>query len=190
MLPTDRADTIYIERTTRDTVYFTETISRIDTVRELITERIYTYDTVYVNETITLEGDVDTLYVNRTVTTRDTVYNITEHTEYLVSVNSVYLVGGTYAEDSELILSVDDMEIRSLAAYPNPAETTVVIRSHHQARALLRIYDTLGKVVNEFALSNGAHETTVDVSDYDPGAYLFMLINDRQRSGTKRLIVK
>lgn len=181
---------MYVERTTRDTVYLTETISRIDTVRELITERVYTHDTVYINETITLEGEVDTVVVNRTTISYDTVYNITEHTEYIVSVDSVYLVGGTYAEDSELTLAVDDMEIRALTAYPNPAETTAVIRSHHRGQALLRIYDTLGKVVGEFSLNGGAHETTIDVSDYDPGVYLFMLINNRQRSSTKRLIVK
>ena len=86
-------------------------------------------DTVYINETITLAGDVDTLVVNRTVTTRDTVYNFTEHTEYITRVDSVYLLGGDYLADLNSVTSVENqLEVEKLGnPYPNPASTTVSI---------------------------------------------------------------
>ena len=40
-----------------DTVYVSETITQIDTVREIVTERIFTSDTVYINETITIDDN-------------------------------------------------------------------------------------------------------------------------------------
>ena len=171
---------------TSDTVYLSETISRIDTVRELITERIFTSDTVYLQETITLEGDVDTVFVNRTFTTRDTVYNETTITQ--VSIDSVFLVGGQYAKD--VVLAVDKaLNSETLQAYPNPASEAVTISSEASGNVELKIYDTLGKVMESVPLSGGPHDTVISVADYGSGVYLYMLIGENGRSSTKRFIV-
>ena len=185
-----RVDTVYqlvTERIfTSDTVYLSETISRIDTVRELITERIFTSDTVYLQETITLEGDVDTVFVNRTFTTRDTVYNETTITQ--VSIDSVFLVGGQYAKD--VVLAVDKaLNSETLQAYPNPASDAVTISSEASDDVELKIYDTLGKVMESVPLSGGPHNTVINVADYGSGVYLYMLVGENGRSSTKRFIV-
>ena len=159
---------------------------RVDTVYQLVTERIFTSDTVYLQETITLEGDVDTVFVNRTFTTRDTVYNETTITQ--VSIDSVFLVGGQYAKD--VVLAVDKaLNSETLQAYPNPASDAVTISSEASGNVELKIYDTLGKVMESVPLSGGPHDTVISVADYGSGVYLYMLIGENSRSSTKRFIV-
>ncbi len=187
-----RADTIY--QITRDTVYLTETISRIDTIRELITERIFTSDTVYINETITLAGDVDTLVINRTVTTRDTVYNFTEHTEYITRVDSLYLLGGDYLADLNSVTSVENqLEVEKLSnPYPNPASTTVsvdYVTAVPTSNMFLGVYDNQGRRVEQFPVKP-SHTITFDVSDWAPGVYVYMIWSPVGVSSTKRLVVQ
>ncbi len=177
-----------------DTIYLAETITRIDTVRELITERIFTSDTVYINETITLAGDVDTLVVNRTVTTRDTVYNFTEHTEYITRADSVYLLGGDYLADLNSVTSVENqLEVEKLGnPYPNPASTTVSIdyvTAVPTANMFLGVYDNQGRRVEQFPIKP-SHTITFDVSDWAPGVYVYMIWSPVGVSSTKRLVVQ
>ena len=186
----DRVDTVY----QIDTVYINNTTTQIDTVRELITERIFTSDTVYINETITLEGDVDTLVVNRTVTTRDTVYNFTEHTEYITRVDSVYLLGGDYLADLNSVTSVENqLEVEKLGnPYPNPASTTVSIdyvTAVPTANMFLGVYDNQGRRVEQFPVKP-SHTITFDVSDWAPGVYVYMIWSPVGVSSTKRLVVQ
>ncbi|MGB3779778.1 MAG: T9SS type A sorting domain-containing protein [Tunicatimonas sp.] len=159
---------------------------RVDTVYQLVTERIFTSDTVYLQETITLEGDVDTVFVNRTFTTRDTVYNQTTITQ--VNIDSVFLVGGQYAKD--VVLALDKaLNSETLQAYPNPASDAVTISSEASGNVELKIYDTLGKVMESVPLSGGPHDTVINVADYGSGVYLYMLVGENGRSSTKRFIV-
>ena len=185
-----RVDTVY----QIDTVYINNTTTQIDTVRELITERIFTSDTVYINETITLAGDVDTLVVNRTVTTRDTVYNFTEHTEYITRVDSVYLLGGDYLADLNSVTSVENqLEVEKLSnPYPNPASTTVSIdyvTAVPTANMFLGVYDNQGRRVEQFPVKP-SHTITFDVSDWAPGVYVYMIWSPVGVSSTKRLVVQ
>ena len=78
------------------------------------------------SETINLEGGVDTVYINRAITTRDTVYNFTEHTEYITRVDSVYLLGNDYLDDLNRVTSIEnELEVEKLSnPYPNPTSTT------------------------------------------------------------------
>ena len=177
-----------------DTIYLTETISRVDTVRELITERIFTSDTIYINETITLAGDVDTLVINRTVTTRDTVYNFTENTEYYTRVDSIYLLGGDYLADLNSVTSVENqLEVEKLGnPYPNPASTTVSIdyvTAVPTSNMFLGVYDNQGRRVEQFPIKP-SHTITFDVSNWAPGVYVYMIWSPVGVSSTKRLVVE
>ena len=182
----------YRDRTNRtvrvDTVY------QIDTVRELITERIFTSDTVYINETITLAGDVNTLVINRTVTTRDTVYNFTEHTEYITRVDSLYLLGGDYLADLNSVTSLENqLEVEKLGnPYPNPASITVSIdyvTAVPTSNMFLGVYDNQGRRVEQFPVKP-SHTITFDVSDWAPGVYVYMIWSPVGVSSTKRLVVQ
>lgn len=186
----NRTDTVYVERTTRDTLYI-ESV-QIDTVRELITERIYTSDTVYINETITLGGDIDTVVVNRTVTTRDTVYNYTENT--ITRVDSVYLLGGDYLDDLNRVTSIENqLEVERLGnPYPNPASETVSIDYVTEVPTtdmFLGVYDNRGQRIEQFEV-RPSHTITFNVSDWAPGVYVYMIWSSVGVSSTKRLIVE
>ena len=151
-------------------------------------------DTVYINETITLAGDVDTLVVNRTVTTRDTVYNFTEHTEYITRVDSVYLLGGDYLADLNSVTSVENqLEVEKLGnPYPNPASTTVSIdyvTAVPTINMFLGVYDNQGRRVEQFPVKP-SHTITFDVSDWAPGVYVYMIWSPVGVSSTRRLVVQ
>ena len=161
---------------------------RIDTVVQVVTERIYTSDTVYLSETIVVDSETDTLVVERRTSQVDTVHHFT--TQTITRVDSVYLVGGDYAIDSKVITSTDEEVSRTLDAYPNPASDRVTIATYGQHAGELRLYDTMGNVVRNIALSSGFHDTVIDLNGLDGGMYLYMLVSDNERSKTRKLIIQ
>ncbi len=147
---------------------------QVDTVRELITEHIFTSDTVYINETITLAGDADTLVINRTLTIRDMVYSFTKHTEYITRVDSLYLLGGDYLADLNSVTSVDQLEVEKLGnPYPNPVSIDYVT-AVPTSDMFLRVYDNQGRRVEQFPVKP-SHTVTFDVSDWAPGMYAWRM---------------
>ncbi len=93
---------------------------RVDTIYKIDTVHYHTSDTVYLSETITLEGDVDTIAVDRTTTQRiftsDTVYNFAENT--ITRVDSVYLLGSDYLDDLNRVTSItNELAVEKLGRF-------------------------------------------------------------------------
>ena len=165
---------------------------RVDTVYQLVTERIFTSDTVYLSETITVDGDVDTVFVNRTTTerifTHDTIFSVNE--SFITRSDTLYMLPGQFAKDSELILSTENLELKELLAYPNPAESTLTISSHTTRPSTLRIYDMAGEVVKTAQVSTGFNDTEINVGDLSAGIYVVMVLSQNERSKTRKVIVE
>ena len=193
---TSRIDTVHLRETVSqiDTVYIENTISRIDTVRELITERVYSSDTVYISETINIEGGVDTVFINRTTTQRDTIYAYTENTLYNVQVDSVYLLGADYLNDLNTVTDVDpqfEAQNELLVPYPSPATDYVTIsyRSLNQVPLTLGIYDNQGQRMDKFTVK-GEDNVTLDVRNYPAGVYVCVAYHWKGKTTTRKFIVR
>ncbi|MCB9252249.1 MAG: T9SS type A sorting domain-containing protein [Flavobacteriales bacterium] len=73
--------------------------------------------------------------------------------------------------------------------YPNPAKNKTDIQIQVSSNAVLRIYNILGKQVEEINISAGTKVITLDVSDYQDGIYLYSLEFGTEKV-TKRMTVK
>jgi hypothetical protein len=83
----------------------------------------------------------------------------------------------------------------SLSAYPNPFNSTTVIRYSlpRQAHVDLEVYDILGRVVNRMDLgsvSPGSYTRRLDFSPYASGTYLVRLKTPDQAVMTKMMLLK
>ena len=73
--------------------------------------------------------------------------------------------------------------------YPNPAKNKTVINvGFASEKAVLRIYNVLGKLIQEVVISSDAKRITLDVSDYQEGIYLYSIEADGQKV-TRRMTV-
>ena len=73
--------------------------------------------------------------------------------------------------------------------YPNPAKNKTVINVEFAStEAVLRIYNVLGKLVEEIVVSSDQKRITLDVSNYQEGIYLYSIEADGQKV-TKRMTV-
>ena len=73
--------------------------------------------------------------------------------------------------------------------YPNPAKNKTVINVEFTSNeGVLRIYNVLGKLVEEIVISSDQKRITLDVSDYKEGIYLYSIEADGQKV-TKRMTV-
>jgi len=73
--------------------------------------------------------------------------------------------------------------------YPNPAKNKTVINVEFtSSEAVLRIYNVLGKLVEEIIISSDQKRITLDVSDYQDGIYLYSIETDSQKV-TRRMTV-
>ena len=73
--------------------------------------------------------------------------------------------------------------------YPNPAKNKTVINVEFASeKAVLRIYNVLGKLIQEVVISSDAKRITLDVSDYQEGIYLYSIEADGQKV-TRRMTV-
>jgi hypothetical protein len=151
-----------------------EPVAQIDTVHH------YTHstDTVYVSETVYVDGNVDTVRIENTITERI-------HTS-----DTVYMVPGQYLEDTKIVLNTDEEFLQTLNAYPNPAVDQITVSTRSRESSVLRIYDMTGSVVAETRIGVGFNDTTINVSDFRPGMYIYMLLDQSfsQRSATKKFI--
>lgn len=74
--------------------------------------------------------------------------------------------------------------------FPNPAKSkTEIVVDFKTSEAVLRIYDVLGKKVEEIVVSSDKKVITLDVSDYQEGIYLYSIEADGQKV-TKRMTVR
>ena len=74
--------------------------------------------------------------------------------------------------------------------YPNPAKNKTLINVEFTSNeATLRIYNVLGKLIEEIIVSSEDKRITLDVSDYQDGIYLYSIEADGQKV-TRRMTVK
>ena len=136
-------------------------------------------DTLYISETINLQGSSDTLIIERTTREVETVYNN----------ETVFVVGGEFRDDVQLVLGTDD-EVSVGDAFPNPSSTTVTVMFDQKDSGELKVYDMAGSVVHSQALTFGIDRSTFDVSSFNSGMYIYMIVADGRRSQAKRFIVE
>ncbi|MGC1472711.1 MAG: T9SS type A sorting domain-containing protein [Psychroserpens sp.] len=86
-------------------------------------------------------------------------------------------------------LSVADLEINSIAMYPNPASKEVILSWDKSSEVSIRIYDALGKLMYFSRNDNLIDPKRIDVSNYTTGLY-FVKINNNNGVVTKKLSVK
>lgn len=73
--------------------------------------------------------------------------------------------------------------------YPNPAKNRTVINVEFSSgEAVLRIYNVLGKLVEEIVVDGDKKSIVLDVSNYQEGIYLYSIEADGQKV-TKRMTV-
>lgn len=200
--PGKKADTVYIERTTRDTVVIENLITRVDTV--YLKEVTSQVDTVYNETRVYVEGNIDTVYqITQQVTSQiDTVYRFTTQrfetsrldTVYVYRVDSLYLLGSDYLADINRVTSVENqLEVRQLSnPYPNPASSTVSIdyvTATPSDNMFLGIYDSQGHRVGQFPVKVSG-TITFDVSDWSSGVYVYMIWSPVGVSSTKKLVIE
>ena len=98
------------------------------------------------------------------------------------------------------VTALDDLAVMSLVQVDSPAEGEVVegsflasgLSSSFEATTVWRIEDEQGRVVDEYSTPaegwvDGLYpwETTIDVSDLDPGTYTFVAATDDPTGGTE-----
>lgn len=101
-----------------------------------------------------------------------------------VMVNYIYSTVG---------ISSSDLFVNSLAAYPNPASTSVTVSydlSGLNSDARLVITNLVGSKVAVRSLNGNSGKVNVDLSNLDAGIYFYSIEANGQAISTRKLIVK
>lgn len=110
--------------------------------------------------------------------------------EYLAAYRKGNDTVGVFTPDSNLIIGVNENQLSTLTLYPNPATTSITIEfpaSLTFKNAVLSILTITGQVVNQTSIQN--LQTTIDVSGYSKGLYLFK-VQTGDEVVVKKVIVK
>ncbi|WP_204346187.1 T9SS type A sorting domain-containing protein [Psychroserpens algicola] len=86
-------------------------------------------------------------------------------------------------------LSVSDLELNTIAMYPNPATKEITLEWDRGNQVSIRIYDALGKLMYFSKNESLAEPKRIDISNYTSGLY-FVKINNINGVVTKKLTVK
>ncbi|MBR6774897.1 MAG: T9SS type A sorting domain-containing protein, partial [Bacteroidales bacterium] len=86
-----------------------------------------------------------------------------------------------------VIVDVETVEEKDIAIYPNPARDFVKVSTDNGQQTTVRIYNTLGMLVDEFEMNSG--EIEINVSDYKSGIY-FINISNEESNVTKKIVVE
>ncbi len=96
-------------------------------------------------------------------------------------------LSGTYIIDNitlgATVLSVDDFELSSFKAYPNPTQDSWVVKSKNQKISSIQVYDILGKQV--LSLTPDTSEATIDGSSLKAGLYFAKIKSDNSLKSLK-----
>ncbi len=96
-------------------------------------------------------------------------------------------LSGTYIIDNislgATVLSVDDFELSSFKAYPNPTQDSWVVKSKNQKISSIQVYDILGKQV--LSLTPNTSEATIDGSSLKAGLYFAKIKSDNSLKSIK-----
>ncbi len=96
-------------------------------------------------------------------------------------------LSGTYIIDNitlgATVLSIDDFELSSLKAYPNPTQDNWIVKSKNQKISSIQVYDILGKQV--LSLTPDTSEATIDGSSLKAGLYFAKIKSDNSLQSIK-----
>ena len=67
--------------------------------------------------------------------------------------------------------NTDELSQKNISIYPNPAQNIVKLSSSNGQMSMVKIYNTLGMLVDEIEVNS--NEIEINVSDYNPGVYFF-----------------
>lgn len=90
-------------------------------------------------------------------------------------------------------ISSSDLSVNSLAAYPNPASTSVTVSydlSGLNSDARLVITNLVGSKVAVRSLNGNSGKVNIDLSNLDAGIYFYSIEANGQAISTRKLIVK
>jgi uncharacterized protein (DUF1501 family) len=90
-----------------------------------------------------------------------------------------------------LVTNTPETEEFEVSLYPNPtADVTTLTFTGNEERTRIRLFDTIGSVIQEIAnkpFSNTEHKLTIDLSDLASGIY-YLHVEAKSNSFTKKLI--
>ncbi len=97
----------------------------------------------------------------------------------------IYIDGDEYTDEQrELITTVEYMGVlenfENLNIYPNPADNEVIIEQNIMN---VSIYNAIGQLMYQ------TNNSTIDVSSFDNGIYLFRIITKDENTITKRIVI-
>lgn len=77
----------------------------------------------------------------------------------------------------------------SITLNPNPANENVTIRSYNTMIDSYKIFNILGKLVEEYSIAIPKNNIYLDVVNYPKGIYFVVVLNNNHKLVTKKLIV-
>ena len=86
-----------------------------------------------------------------------------------------------------IIVDVETVEERNVNIYPNPARDFVRVSTVNGQQSTVKIYNTIGMLVDEIEMSSD--EIEINVTDYNPGIY-FINIRNEELNMTKKIVVE
>jgi len=103
-------------------------------------------------------------------------------------VTAVYQSGESDSSniDCEMPISVENFLVSSLQIYPNPATDMVTIKSDYIIQNIV-VYNFSGQLVSNEQINNTTY--TVDVSQFKPGVYIFLMDTENGRI-TQRVVIE
>ncbi len=94
-------------------------------------------------------------------------------------------------DDADMIISsVQDLAYFSLAIYPNPATDLLILQSEEglKSNLTLSLYDSTGKLILQKQVNRGTAVHSIDVSNFENGAYILQL-SDGISVGRQKILV-
>ena len=116
---------------------------------------------------------------------------VADNMTHIAEVVAVYADGMTSVGVAKIIIddwiNVNEIEEITFDVYPNPARDFVKLSANSCQLSTVRVYNTLGMLVEEIEINS--NETEINVSDYNPGVYFFN-IQSEEFNVTKKIIVE
>ena len=112
-------------------------------------------------------------------------YTLTENGLYCVEVVALYNEKSSVAvaDMIDAIASIDEENITTFNIYPNPASDFVKITAHGSQLETIKIYNSLGMLVEEIEVS--ADEVEINTSEYKSGIYFIQVYSDNKTTNKK-----
>lgn len=175
---------LYRQATGGDTCFFTvtlyDTVTYYDTVHMSFCDSVR-YITSYDTATIMV---FDTIKVYDTVETRYDTVTITRYVYDTISVADTLIIDFNY-------MSVGGTQQGRLRVFPNPATQSVVVSTNQYLELggySIRIVSASGSEVYQSAINSS--QTNIDVSNYPKGVYFFYLMDNKNISEVKKIVIK